>query len=186
MKTNTLTPIPVNLAERRVGISQDTYLSLFLTEEDIGGKMYMEQDTRLQGPDTVEVAFPKYQGLFAGFACWMAGVDQPVMRVVDIRWVFPTCWQASAFHAAQLDINSEGNPPLLDALPVGEECRVFYAKIKMPQFVLRHFFYIFRLGRVVVKLYCAQGFEAPVNSLKIEQVAQIARRIEKRVRDIID
>ena len=186
MKTNPIKPIPEDPAERRAGISQEDYLSLFLIERDYGGKLKMVQDSRLQGPDPKEVAFPRYQGIMSGFAVWMGEMDEPIFRSVDIRFVFPTAWQASAFHAAQLDLNSEGNPPLPDAPPVGQECRVFYGVMVAPQFKIRHFFYIFRIHRVVVKLYAAQGPVAAGNALNVSQVAGIARLIEGRIKATLD
>ena len=167
-------------------MTQETYLALFLTGRDFGGKLNMIQDSRLDGPSPTEIAFPTYQGIMSGFAVWTGEADQLVWRVVDIRFVFPTAWQASAFHAAQLELNSEGNPLLPDAPPVGLECRVFYGTIKTPQFQLRHFFYIFRIQQVVVKLYAAQGPEVVGDALNVNHVVRMAKLIDKRIRANLD
>src|SRR5215813_4813477 len=113
------------VAERRVGISQGDYLDLFLQDEDLGLPMNLVQDSRLQGPDPADVWFPKYQGILTGMSIWLGSTSEPVWRLVDIRTVFPTEWQASAWHAEAMAYNSEGMPQVDGAPPVGQECRVF-------------------------------------------------------------
>ncbi len=181
MVDNPISPIPVDIAERRVGISWDAYLELFLDEQDFGGTLRRVQDTRLWNPDPSDIAFPRYQGILTGFAVWMGGTYQPLWRVVDIRSVFPTAWQASAYHAARLKANSEGALPVPDAPLIDQECRVFSRISEMFGIQLNAFYYIFRVQRVVVKFFAMQGQESftPLTTHKMMPLVQcIVRRIK--------
>jgi hypothetical protein len=176
------TIIPADPKERRVGITQDRYLELFLEAVDFTAPMRMVQDTRLQGPDPRDDWFAKYQGILTGFRVWMAS-DAVIWRLVDIRTVFPTTWQASAWHAEALLYNSESMSPVDKAPAVGKECRVFGGAA--PDLLgvgskLTHFYYLFRVGRVVVKLYVAQGNDSTI-ALTPKHVAEIADRIVARI-----
>ena len=178
-----MTPIPLDPKERRVGITQDQYLGLYLEAADFTAPMRQVQDTRLQGPDPVDVWFAKYQGILTGFAVWMSSVDKVIWRLVDIRTVFPTARQASAWHAEALLYNSESTPPVAKAPAVGQECYVFGGDAPDMFGVgmkLRHFFYLVRVGRVVVKLHVAQGRESEVK-LTPKHVAEVGGRIVNRI-----
>jgi hypothetical protein len=177
-------PIPANPAERRVGITHYDYLDLFLDASDFGGAMRMVQDSRLQGPDPDDGAFPKYGGILTGFAAWMASPDAPVWRMVDIRTIFPTEWQASAWHAARLFDNAERQPEVKGAPLVGQECWVFGGRMQLPiaglTITIANYFYLFRVVRVVVKLYVAQGSDSQTTLIP-EMVASIGQRIVRRM-----
>ena len=186
-------PIPVNPSEPRVSMSRDDYLRLFLDASDFGGTMKLVQDTRLKGPGVDDHGFPKFQGILTGFACWMhqsygyvRGEPQlaTIWRAADIRTVFPTYWQASGWHSVMLPRNAEGQAELRGVPLIGEECRVFGGPKCLPLGTLTHYFYIFRVGRVCVKLYVRQGNDA-AHWLTAEAVAglatQVVRRIETRI-----
>lgn len=178
-----MTPIPANSKERRVGITQERYLALFLEANDFSSPMRRSQDTRLNGPDPVNIWFAKYQGILAGFTVWTSSQNAVISRLVDARTVFPTQWQASAFHAEAMLYNSERMPPVTGAPSVAEECSVFGGKgpeLFGPGTGLTIFFYLFRVHRVVVKLFAAQGVESP-GALTAEPVAEVARRIVSRI-----
>jgi hypothetical protein len=170
-------------AARRVGISQRDYLDLFLQAEDLGPTLKPVQDSRLQGPDPVDVWFPKYQGILTGMSIWLGSLAEPVWRLVDIRTVFPTEWQASAWHAEAMAYNSERMPAVADAPPVGQECHVFGGTNPSPAgpgVMLTAFFYLFRRGHVVSKLFVMQGVES-ATALTPAHVADIAQRIDGRI-----
>jgi len=80
-------PVPASTTppgtERRVGIGQGDYLDLFLQADDFGPAMKRVQDSRLQGPDPVDVWFPKYQGILTGMSVWLGSTADPIWRVVD-------------------------------------------------------------------------------------------------------
>lgn len=177
-----ITPQPPNPNERRVGISRDDYLSLFLEADAFPKPMEMVQDTRLHGPDPDDLAFPRCQGILTGLAAWMAAIDEIIWRVVDIRWVFPTAWQASTYHAQRLRANSEGTAPVETAPEVGEECRVFGGTVEIvAPITLTQYFYLFRVGRVVAKIYVAQGQEVVGAKLSPSDIAPIAARVVARL-----
>lgn len=183
MSDNPISPIPVDLSERRVGISRDDYLELFLDEQDFGGTLQRVQDTRLWSPDPDDRAFPKYQGILTGSAIWMGRTDLPLWRVVDIRAVFPTAWQASAYHAARLEANSEGAIPVPDAPLIDQECQVFRRAAEMAGIQLTAFYYIFRVKRVVVRLFAMQRQETSNSPLTTGQIMPLVQRIVKRIKD---
>jgi hypothetical protein len=162
-----------------------TYLELFLAAEDLPGGMRMTQDSRMSGVDSSDSAFPQYRGEHTGFAVWIGQNNAPIWRMVDIRWVFPTEADAAAYHQATLQVNSEGDPSISEALPSGSDCYVFGGSIPDPLFglVLTRFFYIFRVGRVLVKLYVAEGDEVVQQDRKLttQMVKQIADRIVNRI-----
>jgi hypothetical protein len=104
--------------------------------------------------------------------------------VVDIRFVFPDAALAALYHQERLLANSEGTPPVEHAEPVGEECHVFGGTRPLgPGLSMTAYTYIFRVGRVVVKLFAAQGFAAR-KPLTPDAVRQIAERIVTRLRRV--
>jgi hypothetical protein len=81
-----------------------------------------------------------------------------------------------AYHAERIIVNSEHSPPLADAPVVGEECQVFGGSRRVPivDIEMTIYFYIFRVGSVVVKLYVAQGVESatPLTATRVHVIAQ--------------
>jgi hypothetical protein len=156
---------------------------LFLNEEDLA-PLRRVQDSRIHPPDPDDAAFVRYGGLRGGFAVWMGSVASAVWRLVDIRFVFPDEERAAAYHAERLIANSEGNPEVHGAPPVGEECSVFGGRSALSlggaQVEMVTYFYVFRIANVVVKLFVAQGPEA-VDALTPDRVAVIAARIADRL-----
>jgi len=171
--------------ERTAGVELDEFLDLFLDADDFDEPMRCVQDTREQGPDPGDVAFPRSHGLYSGFAVWMGSTEHPVWRLVDIRWVFPDSDRARAYHVETLAHNSEGAPPVDGAPVVGRECHVFGGRqpTPIPDVEMTTYYYLFRVLNVVVKLFVAQGPALPPATLQAAQVADIAVRIEKRIRE---
>lgn len=185
MTSSPIQPIPQDPAERRVAISDEAYASLFLHDADFGASVRQIQNTRRMGPDPDDWQFARCQGIGCGFAIWQTEDGKPIWRVVDIRFVFPTRWQASGYHAARLLPNSEGWPPVNGAPEVGSECCVFGGTadrlglgVKMT-----NFYYVFRVGRVVVKLYIMQSVTSP-EPLTPEIAATLARRVGTRAANV--
>jgi hypothetical protein len=175
-------PLRTDEHERRVGITDEAYLALFLEQADVESGMERIQDTRHQGPDRDDGEFAYNQGIACGFAVWQGAADQPISRLVDIRFVFPTCWQASSYHAARLLANSEGWPRVEAAPEVGDECFVFGGtgdRLGLGV-AMTNFYYVFRIGRVVVKLYMMQGLESG-EPLTPEIAARVGRRVASRI-----
>jgi hypothetical protein len=175
-------------------MEQETYLTLFLDENDLP-EMRRTQDSRLRGADPQDSAFLQYQGQYSGMAAWMADEQAAIGRLVDIRWVFPTDMDAAAYHQATLNVNCEGEPLVQNAPPVGLETYVFggttsdYSLFQITGTATSStkFFYIFRAGRVVIKLYIAEGEMAGLSStrLHVGMAQQIAERINWRVNAVL-
>jgi hypothetical protein len=66
--------------------------------------------------------------------------------------------------------------------PVGNECSVFggTAPVVGTPVMMTMYFYVFRVGATVVKLFAAQGVDGPPESLTPDVLAGIARRIVRR------
>lgn len=163
----------------------DTYLSTFLDQEDVGPSLQWAQDSRISVPDPDDQAFARLHGSYTGLSAWQAGFEQTIWRIVDIRFLFGNQEDAANYHRERLEANSEGHPPLPNAPAVGEDCSVFGGTESLQvgdmAVTLTAFYYIFRVGRMVVKLFVAQGQEA-TDSLTPERVVPLAERIVYRIR----
>ena len=104
------------------------------------------------------------------------------MRLVDIRFVFPDAERAAAYHTERLLANSEGNPPVADVPLAGEDCHVFGGTRRIAAIGddMTMYFYVFRVGAVVVKLFAAQGTES-AEPLRPEHLHALAQRVVTRV-----
>lgn len=156
------------------GPPSSDYLSLFLEQDELPG-MRMVQDSRDLGPDSSDDAFSSYGGVAAGMRIWMDEADRPVWRLVDVRWTFPDAERAAGYHEARLVANSEGATPVPGAPTVGAECHVFGMSVGVTAY-----YYLFRVGAVVVKLFVARGPQA-ARDLTPETVREIAGRVVRRV-----
>ncbi len=139
------------------------------------------------GPDAGDVAYVRHGGQQAGMAIWMGPAETPVWRLVDIRWLFPSAADAAAYQRATLGLTSEGYAEIPGAPRVGSECRVFGGTRFEPT-LRRNFtqyFYVFRVGRAVVKLHVVQGPSVAGVKLTPELVKGIAERAAERVRSAL-
>ena len=154
---------------------------LFLTAADLPG-MQMTQDSRHAGADPGDAPYAAHHGQGGGMAVWMAEGDAPAWRLVDIVWVFPSADDAKGFHQEDLARNSEGAPEILGAPKIGDECRVYGGTRMQPLLGadMTDYYYIFRTGRVVHKLYVAESPNVAAGTLKAADVAAIAARVQVR------
>lgn len=164
-------------------LSQDRYLSLYLDEADLP-ELSLAQDSRLYQPDAGDDSFGRNNGLFTGMCVWVGSNDTIVQRLVDIRFAFASTRDATAYHRERLRANAESLPPVPGAPAVGSACAVF-GGVKpsplSPDLLLTAYLYVFRVGRVLVKLFAMQSTSFPPNTLSPEDLAAIARRIEARI-----
>jgi hypothetical protein len=162
----------------------EAYLATYLDQDDIGPLHEWVQDSRLHAPDPGDLDFPRLHGRRSGFSVWLAAQDQPVWRVVDIRFEFASAEDAAAYHARRIGPNSEGKPEVAGAPTVGEECRVFGGtetlKFAGATAKMTAYYYLFRVGRVVVKLFAAQGQESR-KKLTPRHLVPLAQRIRERI-----
>jgi hypothetical protein len=165
-------------------VKGELFLPMFLEKHDLIGDVRMTQDTRCHlPPDRDDDAYASCCGYHSGLALWEGGFDQTILRLVDIRWVFPTESEAKAYLSARIQASSEGQPRIPAAPAVGAECAVFGGTIDVVGKPLTHYYYIFRVQNVVVKLYVAQGPDAigPRERLTPEKVAEIAKACVQRI-----
>lgn len=165
-----------------VGLDRASYLKLFLVGSELPA-MRKTQDSRFKGPDPKDRWFKLYQGRYGGMQIWMGSGRAAVWRVVDIRWVFPSAKHAALYHRAALRQNSERQPVVHGATHVGSDCHVFGGVMRSLGVSVVHFYYIFRVKNVVVKLYVAQGPQAHGlrNRLTTATVASMGQRIVNRI-----
>lgn len=163
-------------------LSNQNYLQLFLDASDLPSDLRPVQDSRGRGADPQDTWFVECQGEASGMMAWQAPIDSTVQRLVDIRWVFPDETCASNYHQQTLTTNCEGLPQLPQASTLGAECHVFGGKVDFGAGSVTSYMYIFRVGRVVIKLYVAQG---EGESLQLNRVTQIAQHILSRVSAIL-
>ena len=158
------------------------YAALFLQDGDLPGLRLIQDSRHPRGGTDAE--FAKQGGERAGFAVWMGADDRPLWRVVDVRWVFPTAEAAATYHQATLRKNAENLAPVRDVPTVGEEGRVFGGVNNLSAALgiqLVDYAYIFRVGRVVVKLYAAQGSKLTGVQLRPEHMKPVAEKIAGRI-----
>jgi hypothetical protein len=176
-------------------MNHEAYLKLFLDENDVPPGMNQTQDSRARGADPNDHAFLQYRGENSGLAVWIAPETAPVWRLVDIRWVFSTDQDADAYHRNTLHINCEAEPLVQDAPLVGMDCHVFggtksdYSLYQITGVAtsISQFYYIFRVGCVVAKLYVAEGEMASQSGVRLHagMVKQIADKIVARINYVL-
>jgi hypothetical protein len=160
------------------------YDALFLQPADFTSRMQKANDYRRMGSPPADAAFAKHRGLHFGFASWQSPPGPGAFwQVVDIRWVFPTPAQAAAYHEATLRAHSEGAPRIDGAPPPRDavDVHVFGGARTSKGIPISNYFYIFRVGRVVVKLFVAAAPD-PTRSLQPSWVVRLAEKAVARVR----
>lgn len=175
-------PLPAQSGTLSQSLSKESYLRLFLEASDLPAGMERVQDSRTQGADPKDAAYKSHHGEASGMAAWMGADNAPIWRVVDIRWVFPTEAEAAAYIKETWRKHGEGQPEVRDAKSVGENCHVFGGtkRDEVLNMNLTQFYYVFRTGRVVVKLYVAQGPLEEKPKLTAEMVRALAEKISMR------
>jgi hypothetical protein len=165
--------------------SLDAYLSTYLNQSDVGPALRWVQDSRVRRADPLDDVFARLHGRRSGLSVWLDEMDCTIWRMVDIRFLFDTAAEATAYHHERLQYNSEGKRPVRQFRSVGQECHVFGGTDKLPvpggkELSMTAYYYIFRVGRVVAKLFVAQGQEA-TEWLRPEDVVPLAQRIADKI-----
>jgi hypothetical protein len=164
--------------------SFQAYLSTFLDQIDVGPLYRWVQDSRLHRPDDSDDAFARLHGRRTGLSVWLAAPNQRIWHIVDIRFEFDSASDAAAYQQTRMKANSEGKPEVPDAPAVGEDCHVFGGTDSIQMggntISMTAYFYIFRVGRVVAKLFVASGPEAG-ELLLPDHLAPVAERIRERI-----
>ena len=189
VKRKDLTPeqkrmIVLNVTRGPEALKGHLFLSMFLDDDDLPDNLVMTQDTRNYLPrDPNDKSFSKHCGYCSGLALWQGGFDDTFYRLVDIRYIFPTEIEAERYLIEQLKAMSEGQPRIPNAPLKGENCSVFGGTVEILGVMLTHFYYIFRVQNVVVKLYVAEGPEIVEDNkrLRIEHVAELSEKCVQRI-----
>jgi len=161
-------------------VDSSEYRKIFLSAEDLSW-MKLGQDQSFTKPDDDDKAFATFQGQLVGMKVWNAAGTDTVMRINDIRWVFPDDSSAERYFLATLRVNSEG-APLIAYTRLGDDNRAYGGPLNMGGFKMVNYYSLFRVGRVVCKLFVSQGYEIKGQSLQLDRVQQIGQRIVDRIR----
>jgi hypothetical protein len=145
--------------------SLEPYLNLYLQPDDLPQGLRQVQDSRLHKPDLGDDAFDRLHGRRTGLCVWLGSDDElPIWRVVDIRFEFPSEAEAAAYHAERLVANSEGAEPVLGAPAVNPDGHAFGGTRAMQigefSVSMTAFCYVFRVGRIVGKVFVMQGMHS--------------------------
>lgn len=158
--------------------------TIYLAAADLPG-LRLTQDSRDSGPDAGDRAYADNRGVHSGMAIWMApATSAPVWRLCDIRWVFPDDAAAQRYLDASWKGISEGQPEVKGDVGVAG-ARIFGGTSKDPIFGLEttQYFVAFRVGRVVVKLFVAQGPEAQAGKgLTLGHMSTLAQAVVARAK----
>lgn len=124
--------------------------------------------------------FQKYKGEYSGIRVMLGNELFPTQRVVDIRWVFPDAKLAQKFLEETQTVLSEGAGQVRDAKSPGAGGKVYggvnHIALQMKAGVFYHYYYIFREGRCVAKVYgtegrLSKGHPTPASMLPIAEKA---------------
>jgi hypothetical protein len=159
------------------------YDGLFLERADLKVEMERTDDHRGMGSDPADAAFSRHKGVHFGFASWESPRGPGTFwQITDIRWVFATPEEAAAFHRETLQAHAEGAPEIAGApAPAGAaEVHVFGGSRATSGVKVSNYFYVFTVGRVVVKLFVAAAPD-PTGFLKPESVVRLAEKAVARI-----
>lgn len=147
-------------ASANTGALNKNYAKIFLTPADLG-KDYNVAEEKEGNLSDQPKTYQKYKGEYSGIKVLLGDELLPIQRVVDIRWVFPDAKMAQKFLDETQTLLSEGAGPVRDAKSPGAGGKVYggvnHVALKMRAGVFYHYYYIFREGRCVVKVYGSEG-----------------------------
>jgi hypothetical protein len=159
------------------------YDALFLERADVKVEMERTADHRGMGSDPADADFSRHKGVHFGFASWESPRGPGALwQITDIRWVFATPAAAAAYHRETLQKHAEGAAEIAGApAPAGAaDVHVFGGSRTVSGVKVSNYFYIFTVGRVVVKLFVAAAPD-PTGFLKPESVVRLADKVVARI-----
>lgn len=138
-----------------------TWPPLFLDEAELAG-FERREDRRDENPITNDRVFAEQRGIAAGSVVWLGQEFWAMWRVVDTRWLFPSVATAAAYADAMVASANEGLPPL-PVPAIGDAARGFggveLGKAQGMRYAGQVLY--LRVGRMVAKLFVAEGPKAP-------------------------
>ena len=160
-----------------------SYEALFLERADFKVERERKNDYRGMGRDPADAAFSRHKGVHFGFASWESPRGPGAFwQITDIRWVFADPAAAAAYHRETLQKHAEGAAEIAGApaLPGAADVHVFGGSRTVRGIQVSNYFYIFTVGRVVVKLFVAAAPD-PTGFLKPETVVPLAQKVVARI-----
>lgn len=178
-----VTPVLAVPAAEKTKLAQDAtkaFDKLFLTPADLPHGFKMTQQDASSKDESPN--FARFKGEMSGMKIFQGPADASLQRIVDIRYAFPNEQLAQQFLQAARTELSEKTPEVTTFKPVGSECKVFGGVSKLAVAMglepFNQWFYTFREGRVVVKLFGAPG-PAATGDLRLEKMVPIAQSADK-------
>jgi hypothetical protein len=135
--------------------------ALFLDESELGG-FERREDRRDQNPIANDAAFVEQRGVAAGSIVWLGNEAWPMWRIVDTRWLFPSVATAAAYADVMVAHAGEGLPTL-PVPAIGDGARG-WGGIQLARGTQARYagqILVFRVGRMVAKIFVAEGPKAP-------------------------
>ncbi|MEO8872720.1 MAG: hypothetical protein ABI444_08610 [Candidatus Kapaibacterium sp.] len=164
----------------KTDVDTTEYRKIFLSEEDLPW-MKLGQTNLISKPDKEDVSFARFHGQLVGMRVWNGSNEDTVMRLNDIRWVFPDDSSAESYFLATLHDNSE-SAPLIRSQPLGDDNRAYGGSLSMGGMKMVNYYSLFRVARVVCKLFASQGYSVNSQILHLDRVQQIGQQIVARIR----
>lgn len=187
--------IPQCFAQRQSNVSPCRYIAqsaeaakndaIYLNVSDLpaGFKMtedYHDKKTMNDAPP----AFTKYGGIRNALKVFQGPDTAPLQRIVDIRFVFPDHNSAEAFLQESMGQLGEKMPQVRNAPTVGDGSLLLGGENEMLKMMTGEggfysYCYLFVSGRVVGKVYAAQGSSSK-EPLRPEMLYPIAKKAAQK------
>ena len=156
------------------GTGDPTWSSLFLDESELP-QFQRSEDRRAEAPPP--------GALHAGYVAWVGHDSWPMWHIVDTRWLFPTAEAADHFLRSVLYAIGDGLPAL-HAPQLGDATLAFGGATpgRMPGTRHASQIVVVRVGRMIAKLYVAEGPTAPQSGHALDPAMPLplARRAAQR------
>lgn len=163
------------------------FAAVFLTRDQLPDQLDPFQDQRLAQLDDPDGWFAAQGGVRFGIDTWQAAeMELPVWRVMDLRWLFRTPAEATAFHHTRFLADSESLPEIVDAPPVGLDSHAYLGVSHMLLPVGLSIVmgcYLFTGGPIRLKIFASEG--RPGAGLAIGYLHDLARQAEARASELL-
>lgn len=147
-----------NKQDHLIGLGDERFSKLFLSETDFPGMMRKTQVDLDDKTGTEDVRFESFAGIRKGMVVWMGSNPEAYFRIVDIRWTFPSVWTAKSYLDQNRSALSENLSPVVAADDQLDQVLAFSgedALAKAMSIRLHHWILLMRQGNVLAKIYLA-------------------------------
>jgi hypothetical protein len=181
----TTTSLPPDATDAKpTGIAQHAFYGAFLGAADVG-----ERFQSLAEPDVARGLAHHYRtGHKPDGLWWVADAtwsdphsNESLRRIEETRWYFADEETATRFVSSVVtNLHEHTRSDDTEGPSVGSDCHVLKAAIEETTGTITHYFYVFRVARVVAELRFDQGSRSRV-ALTEDLVVPLARRAAERV-----